>query len=73
MDVVLTTSRGYNITLWGDCGGSRYTASTIYKYWSWSYENKVQQTTTNVFVIDGSEIDDTSELVRVEFSTRHTF
>ena len=43
MDVVLTTSRGYNITLWGDCGGSGYTASTKYKYWSWSYENKVQQ------------------------------
>ena len=29
--------------LWGDCGGSGYTASTKYKYWSWSYENKVQQ------------------------------
>ena len=43
MDVVLTTSRGYNITLWGDCGGSGYTASTKYKYWSWSYENKIQQ------------------------------
>ena len=43
MDVVLTTSRGCNITLWGDCGGSGYTASTKYKYWSWSYENKVQQ------------------------------
>ena len=24
MDVVLTTSRGYNIMLWGDCGGSGY-------------------------------------------------
>ena len=43
MDVVLTMSRGYNITLWGDCGGSGYTVSTKYKYWSWSYENKVQQ------------------------------
>ena len=43
MDVVLATSRGYNITLWGDCGGSGYTASTKYKYWSWSYENTIQQ------------------------------
>ena len=43
MDVVLTTSRGYNITLWGDCSGSGYTASTKYKYWSGSYENKIQQ------------------------------
>ena len=34
MDVVLTTSRGYNITLWGDCGGSGYNASAKYKYWS---------------------------------------
>ena len=41
MDVVLTTSRGYNITLWGDCGGSGYTASCIYKYWS--YTNKVRK------------------------------
>ena len=32
MDVVLTTSKGYNITLWGDCGGSGYNASTKYKY-----------------------------------------
>ena len=43
MDVVLTTSRGYNITLWGDCGGSGYNASTKYKYWSWSFENKIAQ------------------------------
>ena len=43
MDVVLTTSRGYNITLWGDCGGSGYNASTKYKYWSWSFENKFAQ------------------------------
>ena len=43
MDVVLTTSRGYNIMFWGDCGESGYTASTKYKYWSWSYENKIQQ------------------------------
>ena len=41
MDVVLTTSRGYDVMLWGDCGGSRYNASTKYKYWSWSYENKI--------------------------------
>ena len=41
MDVVLTTSRGYNVMLWGDCGGSGYNASTKYKYWSWSYENKI--------------------------------
>ena len=27
--------------LWGDCGGSGYNASTKYKYWSWSYENKI--------------------------------
>ena len=32
MDVVLTTSRGYDVMLWGDCGGSGY---------SWSYENKI--------------------------------
>ena len=43
MDVVLTTSRGYDITLWGDCGGSGYNASTKYKYWSWSLTNKVTQ------------------------------
>ena len=43
MDVVLTTSRGYNITLWGDCGGSGYTASCIYKYWSYTYTNKVKK------------------------------
>ena len=39
MDVVLTTSRGYDVMLWGDCGGSGYNASSKYKYWSWSYEN----------------------------------
>ena len=43
MDVVLTTSRGYNITLWGDCDGSGYTASCIYKYWSSTYTNKVKK------------------------------
>ena len=43
MDVVLTTSRGYNIMLWGDCGGSGYNASTKYKYWSWSLTNKIAQ------------------------------
>ena len=43
MDVVLTTSRGYNIMLWGDCGGSGYKTSIKYNYWSWGYENKVQQ------------------------------
>ena len=42
MDIVLTTSRGYNI-LWGDCSGSGYNASTKYKYWSWSLENKIAQ------------------------------
>ena len=41
MDVVLTGSRGYDVMLWGDCGGSGYNASTKYKYWSWSYENKI--------------------------------
>ena len=34
MDIILTTSREYNIMLWGDCGGSGYNASTKYKYWS---------------------------------------
>ena len=29
--------------LWGDCGGSGYDASTKYKYWSWSFENKIAQ------------------------------
>ena len=29
--------------LWGDCGGPGYTASTKYKYWSWTCKNKVQQ------------------------------
>ena len=44
MGVVLTTSRGYNITLWGDCGGSGYNASTVYKYSSWTItDNKVKQ------------------------------
>ena len=43
IDVVLTTSRGYNIMLWGDCGGSGYNASTKYKYWSWSLTNKIAQ------------------------------
>ena len=43
MDVVLTTSRGYNIALWGDCGGSGYNASTIYNYWSLSLTNKITQ------------------------------
>ena len=43
MDIVLTASRGYNIALWGDCGGSGYNASTKYKYWSWSLENKIAQ------------------------------
>ena len=41
MDVVLTTSRGYDVMLWGDCGGGGYNASSKYKYWSWSYENKI--------------------------------
>ena len=43
MDVMLTTSRGYNIMLWGECGGSGYTASCIYKYWSYTYTNKVKK------------------------------
>ena len=43
MDIVLTTSRGYNIMLWGDCGRSGYNASTKYKYWSWSLVNKIAQ------------------------------
>ena len=43
MDIVLTTSRGYNIMLWGDCGWSGYNASTKYKYWSWSLTNKIAQ------------------------------
>ena len=47
MDVVLTASRGYNIALWGDCGGSGYNASTKYKYWSWSLmDSKVRQDST---------------------------
>ena len=43
MDIVLTTSRGYNIMLRGDCGGAGYNASTKYKYWSWSLTNKIAQ------------------------------
>ena len=43
MDIVLTTSRGLNIMLWGDCGGSGYNATTKYKYWGWSLTNKVAQ------------------------------
>ena len=43
MDIVLTTSRAYNIMLWGDCGGSGYYASTKYRFWSWSFSNKTQQ------------------------------
>ena len=43
MNIVLTSSVGYNITLWGDCGGSGYNASTKYKYWSWGLTNKVKQ------------------------------
>ena len=33
MNIVLTTSRAYNIALWGDCGGSGYNASTKYRFW----------------------------------------
>ena len=44
MGVVLTTSRGYNIALRGDCGGSGFNASTKYKYTSWTLtDNKVKQ------------------------------
>ena len=43
MDIVLTGTRGYNIALWGDCGGTGYNASTKYKYWSWDFENKSKQ------------------------------
>ena len=43
MDIVLTEARGYNIMLWGDCGGFGYKAWTKYKYWSWSLENKIAQ------------------------------
>ena len=44
MHVVLTTSRGYNIALWGDCGGSGFNASTKYKYTSWTLtDNKIKQ------------------------------
>ena len=45
MDIALTTSREYNIALWGDCGGSGNNASmnSKYKYWSWSLESKIAQ------------------------------
>ena len=43
MNIVLTSSVGYNIALWGDCGGSGYNAWTKYKYWSWGLTNKVKQ------------------------------
>ena len=43
MDIVLTSSRGYDIMLLGDCGGSGYNASTKYKYWNWSTQNKIFQ------------------------------
>ena len=43
VNIALTSSVRYNITLWGDCGGSRYNASTKYKYWSWGLTNKVKQ------------------------------
>ena len=43
MDIVLSSSRAYNIALWGDCGGSGYNASTKYRFWSWSFSNKTQQ------------------------------
>ena len=43
MYIVLTSSVGYNIQLWGDCGGSGYNASAKYKYFSWSLTNKVAQ------------------------------
>ena len=32
MNIELSSSVGYNISLWGDCGGSGYNASTKYKY-----------------------------------------
>ena len=43
MAIVLTGERGYNIMLWGDCGGSGYNASSKCKYWSWSLTNKIAQ------------------------------
>ena len=43
MSIVLTTSRAYNIALWGDCSGSGYNASTKYRFWSWDLENKSKQ------------------------------
>ena len=46
MDIVLTSLVGYNISLWGDCGGSGYNAETKYKYFSWSLTNKVEQNNT---------------------------
>ena len=69
MDVVLTTSRGYNITLWGDCGGSGYTASCIYKYWSYTYTNKVKKDDiTGGFFHRG-----TGKRVRIKGSFRNDF
>ena len=32
-----------NINLWGECGGTGYTASCMYKYWSYNYTNKVRK------------------------------
>ena len=43
MNIELSSSVGYNISLWGDCGGSGYNASTKYKYWSWGLTNKIKQ------------------------------
>ena len=43
MNIELSTSVGYNISLWGDCGGSGYDSSTKYKYWSWGLTNKIKQ------------------------------
>ena len=43
MNIELASSVGYNISLWGDSGGSGYNASTKYKYWSWSLTDKKQQ------------------------------
>ena len=43
MNIELASSVGYNISLWGDCGGSGYDASTKYKYWSWGLTNKIKQ------------------------------
>ena len=43
MNIELSSSVGYNVALWGDCGGSGYNASTKYKYWSWGLTNKIKQ------------------------------